>query len=659
MRRVSLLLLVALATSALVHHRAIKQELAGADRGRAIGLYPDLGHDGPGAVPEMDLSPLLYQLEQLAFGASHASYMLWGLLLLAFAGATLGLAARRLARRCDPGDRQIPLDIGLMTAALFPASALMADCVVSLPGHVILVACSTYALSTIIACRRPTPITLGFVPLVLSLLFAETGGLAFLTIPIVVLGARPDALGQASRQRGLAILAAALLLARLSELVLCTPLSGARDVGEVSLGFIESLWRNASALAVPVSSETGLGERALLAHRISFAGTLLALVVWGHFCGRPGQRRVALAAFATMVICLLIAGRSLGISSTYGDIRTLAFANIGLCLFLALGIDAAAKRGNRELIALGLLVFLIYSHLNAAQELRQSRDSEVFPEEYRLVVENLNKVPEDIDGLLLLGVDAKFPRAQWAKALPAEARRPWFSRDLVLRARAEGHVNRLDAALFADKGKTLICEWRPQVMWAASTRPKGWIISPLVASPSSGIETQRLRLVSPAPEAELELRVPGTIEEDMTFVFETAPDFELRENSVFVFYGIYEGGRNPRGRSQLTARPLVPRVLKKSEGQDGWVRWSWRTSIRPEEGHDGVRFEDRDLELAGKPFYWTVGVAPLAPTPNSGKIAPGHVNHAHDASMSSRVYPVSVAQTRRIYFENRSKRVDG
>ncbi|MEZ6194170.1 MAG: hypothetical protein R3F20_00345 [Planctomycetota bacterium] len=653
--------LAAAAAATLVVHRGSWDELvSGADRARAAGFRPAWPEGGFARAPEMDVSRLLYGLESALFGGRHALWMVFGMVLLALVGASWGYAVRRLSHDVKPGDRSLPLSAGLATSILVPASAIQSDAVTQLPGHAGLLGLLAFALATAAAARRPTFLRLVVVPALGGLLFRETVGLGFYVLPLVVCLARPAAaLAFMDRRGALGLGVLILLIPAVVDIVLGHP-SGARDVGDASGGFGGRWLASALWLLVPAARPEGFATPGFPVWAASFLGPIAALAIWGHLGARPGARRVVIAVATLAAWGLSVAAIAPAPTATGGDVRILGLAALGLAAFLGLAVDAAARRGPAEIVVLALLAFLVYSGGNAASDLRARRAAECFPPEWQAVRPEIDRaIANGARNLAIHGLAADAGRVDWASGLAGAELPPFGPGRARIRAWAEDELGAIDPALLVPGDPPLsVLEWWPRSLAVAARRPQGWGLAAVFRSPGGDPAASPIRLVAPENEARITLRRPETIEEDMTFVFETIPGYELPPQSAFAFYSLYSGGLNPRGRGEIRARPIVASSLVAERLPSGAMRYRWRPSIRPEEGHDGVRFEDPDLGVANRPFLWTIGVVRLGGEA-SPEIPSGHSGHLHDRAAIGVHAPVELAQTRRIRFSSLESSSDG
>ena len=128
-----------------VHHGTLEAAVSHDDRLLVAAAA------GGAALPEdATLTQRIGTLEALPVGARSSNYRWIGLILLAIAATALGVAVRRvLPGRDDAGS--LPVDAGLLAAAMFAAAPIHVDSTATLPGHVrlagIALACVGVALA--------------------------------------------------------------------------------------------------------------------------------------------------------------------------------------------------------------------------------------------------------------------------------------------------------------------------------------------------------------------------------------------------------------------------------------------------------------------------------------------------------------------------------
>jgi hypothetical protein len=636
--------LAALVAGAL-HFGALDQMVSGADQARVAGFEPGGATAGLGGAGERDLGPLIYRLQGLLFGDSHRLYALSGLLLLIAVATLAGTATSRLAREAEAPSRSLPLAAGAVTAGLMAAHPLGADLVAQLPGQVTSLALIVFLALLHRGARRPEIVTLFVLPLLASLIFRETLGLGFLLLPLVLVLARPHTQASLVTRRGALALGLLAFGLRVGFEIWQGWPQGARDVGAATTGFLPRLLESARWLFVPAAA----GPEGLAPVWIASFGLPLLLIFGLGWAGLGAdRRRASLAGLVLLGGGLALSALSAPPDASGGDLRILALPLLGLAIWLGLAADAAARRGPGELVVIALLAFFVYSSFNVCSDWRQRREHEVFGPEYQAVTAEIDRVAaQGAERLAIHGLENE-PRAAWSRSLPARHLKPWGRGGLQLSAWAAGDVAAIRAELLPEAGGIILAEWWPATILAAARRPQGWRLLPVFVAPREDPEAAPIRLVSPAPESRQALRRPERIEDDTTFVFESAPGWQLPKDCLFAFYSIYEGGLNPRGRGEVRARPIVPSTLVSRPGPNGWTRHSWRPSIRPEDGHAGVRFENPDLGAEG-PFVWTIGAVRLAGEGAAG-IPSGHLGHLHDRAAIGVTRPFTLAQTRRVHF---------
>lgn len=577
MRMHGLTLLAVAIVVAAVHGGAVDAALSHHDR--LLVAVANGGADA-GADGFTSLCDRVARLEAGFVGARSANYRWIGLILLAATAVAVGAAVRRL-RTGEPADRTFPIDAGLIAAVVFAAAPLHVDSVASLSGHARLLAVLLLAV-TVSACSG-----------------------------------RPK-----------------LVLAALA-LAILAPLLGASEAAATWFERARSCAAWVAATAPP-----SLDGRAATAFRWSFGGIVLGAIAWSMLARRDVAGRLlatcggGAAAIATTALAFSAENTIVGASIAVLPLAFLAAALGG-------GLDAVTRRGTAEIVALALVVFWVYSSINATGIMGPKRNEAVAPAELELILESLRGLDPRFERVVVLGLPPATPEADPAEAVIAASSAPWRRRARSAIPGVERAYAALPDGLLAPDAATVVVEWRAPHPFAR--RPGDWKLVPLLACREP---SPRIQLVSPGAGDELTTKRPDTIEDDVAFEFDVAAGRPLANDEVFVFTAVWDGGRTPRGRDRVTGRVLARSVLATSSAPSGATRYRWRTSVRPGKGEDGVYFDDPDMSLAGKPMWWTVGIA------RGSEHAHGedHADHDHAHGGGTVRSPHDVAQTRRVRF---------
>ena len=571
--------------------------------------------------------------------------MVTGLILLVAAASAWGLCVRAMTRPTASFDRTLAVDPGVIAAIIVPILPHSFDAIQSVAGHATLVAIIVFSGLAVLAVRRPSPVTVFVLPVAASLAFLESGSIVFIGVPVLSALSTSDAWRGWRWNRIAWSGVAVLIIARAFLFFDIEPLVGARDLAAAGdVGLVDRGVAAMRRLVLPVTEGGMLTDAARWNLCASVAGFIGLGVVWGHFAASR-MRFPAVAFLALCLGALLIQSVRPELPPTMEDSRELLFAGLGLAGLLAVSFDGAARRGSTEWIVLAVLLYMAFTGGNIVKEHCAVREERSRSLEIEAIVTSIKeRVPDRVERLVVLGApDA--PRGVPDISIPGRLRAPWSDRRLDIRVAEDGHYGRLPEELLIPGKHNLLCEWRPATMLTVRTRPKGWVLAPILGVPFE-LAGSGIRLTSPDPEAVIPLRRPNSIEEDYAFEFEVDPGFDLRPGEAFVFYGFYDGPRRPGGRDTLTTRRLRSSVLKRTVLPGGGARYIWRAAIRPAPGVDGVSLEHADLGLEGKKLWWTIGVARDAEHDEEKP----HDDHSKHGSATDRFFPMRVAQTRRIRF---------
>ncbi len=625
-QRFALILVVSLIVAATVHRPLFSHSFSCADMSQVAG------------IEEMDdlLTSLIIAAEAKCLGSNPTLWAAVGWLLLGFVATAWGFVAGALTKSVF-GDSKLT-SAGLWTAAILAALPISYDLIVSPVGHSVLLSALVLAACFGAAIKWPSAVTWIVLPVVLGIVYrSPLSGACFWTGPCVAWTT------QSKRTARMAVIAASigtlwwLWSAAGSQAPI--PLNNAPDPGASS--GLEALTQAARALFLPAPAiHANAWSQAV---SISFAASLLILGLSGHFAARGLGRRTALMGGGLTVLALLHA--------TFGDAlpdsllggRALMTGGLGIALGAGISATVLSRTSLGWIAPCSFLVMIAgSSSLSVRQQvlLRPSADNS---RELTALIEQIRPLRGStvLDEVLLVGIGSTDNR-YLSDALIASQRPPFAdSTSPRFRALPSGYTR---VPLLAEEGRTLVLDWRPSNLASVSTRPNGWILAPLLVA-NSPDSNSPIALLKPAQDAERVLGRPQTLESDMTFSFKVKSAC-LRTHDV-VFYGAYEGGFNPNGKQQLTARRLSPSVLTAIE-KAGWTTIHWRTSIRPGPGQDGVRFEDRDLGLAGQTLHWTVG---LVPKPETCEVD-GHHHDNHESHEFTA--PTDIAAPRRLHCKSPS-----
>ncbi len=253
-------------------------------------------------------------------------------------------------------------------------------------------------------------------------------------------------------------------------------------------------------------------------------------------------------------------------------------------------------------LALMLCVFLAYTRFNERRTALVDRAP--LAAEGRAILGDIEKLDTDWRDLLVLGVPDD---AKTLETLRARVLAPWTATPRQVIWARDGHwEDDLPSDLFAGGSRRLLLVWAPPSLAAAVRRPRGWRLEPRVVGRRAPRGRGPARLVAPRAGARIPVRNPKSLEEDLSFTFEIRE--EQMAGATIVFHGFYDGGWSPRGRRLFERRPLSPSVLETLPGPEGWRRLRWRTSVRPGPGENGLPFDDPELGLAGRSFWWCIGI---------------------------------------------------
>ena len=450
-------------------------------------------------------------------------------------------------------------------------------------------------------------------------------------------------LGLGRRSRRAAVLGLALGLIALAWL--------GRDVGRDALAAEPATIGIFSRLIQSVAPMPAVGP----AWRVAVLRMLLAFLPLT-ILALAGRRAGALPLVGA---ALVAAGAVLGVQiqpvPCIGiDARTGLLSGLGLAIMATAALPRLPKSSNRELAGWAAFILWIGSSVLAGRAVRDLTRAETDLGEVDAVAAELTRIPTHVEEIFVTGIrpggSKTAPIAFLTAAVLESGRRPSPS----LRTLVEGRFSDLRGDLLVPGKRNLIASWRPASLAALASRPRGWTLVPLIGIEASALDG-RLELVAPPPEARLSTAPPKSLEEDVTFIWKIRPGSDLHTDDRFVFYGLYDGPWSPGGQASVAARPLAESVLERTLQADGSLDVKWRTSIRPGPGAEGLPFDDSDLGIAGRTFWWTVGIVHGASSTDehdhkhaSGGQPPADADAKNPADPH---FPESVAQFRRATFQ--------
>lgn len=578
----------------LVHGGAWMHPLTGLDRARIAAVTPAIG-DRPGIADEeflgRDATPLILSMERAICGGRDRAYIAIGWLWVAAAATALAFGIARTTQR-----RPYVLPAA---AALFAAAPQWSGAGVA--GHVHAIAWIFFGLLLAI---RPTGrgFALKLVGAVaMTPAFAQSIGPLFLIVPFI-----PHRGTRYHGRTGWKVaryLAAGLAFFTAMTWVVSGPHLSLRNGVDPSITTtIDHARRVLFVTLTPIMVES-TSLRTMLSQWIFAACGIGALIVGGKAIASDARSlwTIGLSAIGVVAFVLL---QSPPTADHPDSVIGLGAAFL-TTLVLATSLARTNVRSNRESVAFGLVFAWLALSFVAASARRAVGPGADDLAEVERIRSQLDEI-KNVDAVALFCAPTRpgaLAPSSWIKASTAE---PFGRRQFDLDVVGEGRLSDRIGPLFASERRTMLAEWKP-VVPGATDRAKAWTIAPFLGV-DRGVASQKIELVAPVDRAYGKTARPTTIDDDMTFVFAVEPGVLLDEDAAVVFYSYWDGGSKPRGRQELTSRILAPGVLEKRPRADGKVECRWRTSVRPGEGHDGVPFDDPDLELDGKTMLWTIGI---------------------------------------------------
>lgn len=592
LQRFALILVASLAVSGVVHRPLFSNAFTGADMARVAM-----------AQESVDLaSQLLTPVETAVAGTSPLLWSMIGWVLLALVATLWGLAASRLMS--DQSSTPIVRSAGLWTAISLAAIPAGYDCIVSPAGHVVLSMALLAALSLHGALLWPNLFTQLVLPIALGLTLHPICSPVFFLIGPLTLFFGSKTKARLLTRRAVVIAFSLALVAwlwRLGAAEAAPPLQDTLDAA--AAGPAETMIRSLTALLSPaplVDSDSWS-----LWVGICFGASIILTGILGHFAARGTGRGLALSALGLVALAfgMTLFRPALPESLLCG--RDLLAGMLGLALFFGVAARALTRTSWGWVVPFSLLVIMVGAGSLCVRQQATYRLDILASPELNALKDQIQHLRQNIDAPEIVVIGAENSDIPGLREAFVASTLPPFQESGSPLLRAVSAHSKSD--LLTHGKNTLIVDWRPSNLAFAAARPKGWVLAPTLLHSPANAEDSPIRLIAPAQDASRVLRRPETLDEDMSFTFEVREPF-LRSHEL-VFYGFYAGGFNPNGKQQLTGRILAPSVLSGVQ-KDGWTQVTWRTSIRPGPGQDGVRFEDPDLRLSGKTLFWTVGIIP-------------------------------------------------